>query len=359
MPKKINIKGDIIPNDYAWIYDWMEWDYTCPRQIENALNHADGDEVIFLINSGGGSVFDGYEIFNLIKSYTGKTTAKIVGLAASAASFIAMASDTVQASALSQIMIHRASNGNKGNAPGHYANAEFLEQIDNTIVKAYTMKNGKSDEEMVILMDKTTWFTAEQALEEGLIDEIINNEVSIPKVYNSIEGKQEVIDKLISLGSVEDVKKALLNKELGITGVTNTVKNTNIPKEEKEMTLDQLRQEHPDLYNQIVEDARREAVTNERARIKAIQNLSVPGVEDVINEGIENGLTAGEVAINIIDAQKKVGQNHLQNMMKDADESGINNVNNDPAPQNNNEDDKKESVNMLVAAGQKIMGGRR
>ncbi|MDA3732380.1 Clp protease ClpP [Niameybacter massiliensis] len=357
MPKNINIKGDIIPNDYAWIYDWMEWDYTCPRQIENALNQANGGEVIFLINSGGGSVFDGYEIFNLIKGYTGKTTAKIVGVAASAASFIAMAANTVQASALSQIMIHRAANGNQGNAPSHRDNASFLEQVDNTIVKAYTMRNKKTDEEMIALMDKTTWFTAEQALEVGIIDEIINNDVSVPKVYNSLENKQEVIDKLINLGSVENMKKALLNKNLGISGVTNTIDNINTnSKEEEIMTVDKLKQEHPSIYNQIVEDAQKEAVTNERSRIKAIQNLSVQGVEDVIDDGIERGLSAGEVAINIINAQKKIGENHLQNVMKDANESGINNISNEPAPQNS---DKNESVNILVAAGQKIMGGRR
>ena len=360
MPKKINIKGDIIPNDYAWIYDWMEWDYTCPRQIENALNQANGGEVIFLINSGGGSVFDGYEIFNLIKGYTGKTTAKIVGVAASAASFIAMAANTVQASALSQIMIHRAANSNQGNAPSHRDNASFLEQVDNTIVKAYTMRNKKTDEEMIALMDKTTWFTAEQALEVGIIDEIINNDVSVPKIYNSLENKQEVIDKLINLGSVENMKKALLNKNLGISGVTNTIDNTNTnSKEEEIMTVDKLKQEHPSIYNQIVEDAQKEAVTNERSRIKAIQNLSVQGVEDVIDDGIERGLSAGEVAINIINAQKKIGENHLQNVMKDANESGINNISNEPAPQNSDKDDKNESVNILVAAGQKIMGGRR
>ncbi|WP_053983751.1 head maturation protease, ClpP-related [Niameybacter massiliensis] len=360
MPKNINIKGDIIPNDYAWIYDWMEWDYTCPRQIENALNQANGGEVIFLINSGGGSVFDGYEIFNLIKGYTGKTTAKIVGVAASAASFIAMAANTVQASALSQIMIHRAANGNHGNAPSHRDNASFLEQVDNTIVKAYTMRNKKTDEEMIALMDKTTWFTAEQALEVGIIDEIINNDVSAPKIYNSLENKQEVIDKLINLGSVENMKKALLNKNLGISGVTNTIDNTNTnSKEEEIMTVDKLKQEHPSIYNQIVEDAQKEAVTNERSRIKAIQNLSVQGVEDVIDDGIERGLSAGEVAINIINAQKKIGENHLQNVMKDANESGINNISNEPAPQNSDKDDKNESVNILVAAGQKIMGGRR
>lgn len=338
MPKKINIKGDIIPNDYAWIYDWMEWDYTCPRQIENALNQAGGEEVVFLINSGGGSVFDGYEIFNLIKSYTGKTTARIVGIAASAASFIAMASDKVQASALSQIMIHRASNGNEGNAPSHHTNAEFLEQIDNTIVKAYTMKNHKSDEEMVELMDKTTWFTAEQALEAGLIDEIINNETSITKVYNSLENKQEIIDKLIHFGSVENMKKALLNKNLGLSGVTNTVDNINNQREEESMTVEKLRNEYPELVNQIIQDAQEEAVTNERERIKAINAVAVPGVEDVVNEGIENGLSAGEVALNILKAQKEKGQKYIANAQADA--KPLENVENTPAPETKNEENQ-------------------
>lgn len=360
--KKINIKGDIISNDYAWIYDWMEWDYTSPRQIENALNDANGDEVVFLINSGGGSVFDGYEIFNLIKAYTGKTTAQIVGIAASAASFIAMAADKVQASALSQIMIHRAANGNRGNAPSHHTNANFLEQVDSTIVKAYTMKNGKTDDEMLELMNQTKWFTAEEALEDGIVDEIINNEASKPKIYNAIENKQEIIDKLMELGSIEDVKKALLNKNLGSTVVNSALANTK-KEEETHMTLNELKEKEPALYNQIVEDAKKEgateAVTNERARIASINALAKPGVEDQIKDGIENGLNAGEVAINILNAQTALNKATGQALVKDAEESGLGNVETTPTPQNTKATDKEESVNLLVAAGKKIMGGRR
>lgn len=355
--KTINIKGDIIPNDYAWIYDWMEWDYTCPRQIEKALNEANGDEVIFLINSGGGSVFDGYEIFNLIKAYAGKTTSKIVGMAASAASFIAMAADKVQASALSQIMIHRAANGNQGNAPSHHTNANFLEQVDNTIVKAYTMRNQKTDEEMIALMDKTTWFTAEQALEMGIVDEIINNEPSKPKIYNAIENKQEIIDKLMELGSVEDVKKALLNKNLGSTVVNSAL--TNKQKEDKPMELKDFMEKEPALYNQIVEDAQKEAVKNERARIASINALTKPGVEDQIKKGIEDGLTAGEVAINILNAQTALNQAAGQALVKDAEDSGLKNVETAPAPQNSDAKDQEASINLLVNAAKSIMGGKR
>lgn len=356
--KTINIKGDIIPNDYAWIYDWMEWDYTCPRQIEKGLSEANGDEVVFLINSGGGSVFDGYEIFNLIKAYTGKTTSKIIGMAASAASFIAMAADKVQASALSQIMIHRAANGNRGNSPSHHANADFLNQVDSIIAKAYTMRNKKTEEEMIALMDKTTWFTAEQALEIGIVDEIINNEPSKPKIYNSIENKQEIIDKLMELGSVEDVKKALLNKNLGSTVVNTALTNTRL-EEDKRMELKDFMEKEPALYNKIVEDAKKEAVTNERARIASINALAKPGVEDQIKKGIEDGLEAGQVAINILNAQTAINQAAEQALVKDAEASGLKNVETTQTPQNTEATDKEESINLLVNAAKSITGGRR
>lgn len=355
--KKIRIAGDIISNDMAWIYDWLEWDYTCQRQIQNALEDANGDEVIFLINSGGGSVFDGYEIFNLIKDYPGKTTAKIVGLAASAASFIAEGADNVQACALSQMMIHRALNVNKGNAPSHHANASFLEGIDETIVKAYTMRSGKSKDEMIELMDKTTWITPEQALEIGIIDEIVNDSSTKPCIINSTDSEKFVlVNKLLELGSVENIKKALLeNKGLGSTVVNSAFDNTK-NKEETHMTLNELKEKEPALYNQIVEDAQKEAVTNERTRIIAINSLAKPGTEEQIKHGIENGLSAGDVAINILNAQTALNQVQLENMKKDAEESGVNNVGIATTPQNTSEQEKQSA---LLNMANFMNGGRK
>lgn len=357
MPKKININGDIIPNDDAWIYQWMEWDYTCPKDVLAQIEKANGEDIEFNINSGGGSVFDAYEIYNAIADYKGNTVAKI-SLAGSAASFIGTATDRTVIGIVGNIMIHRAANSAHGNSNYHRDNADFLETIDNTIVNAYIAKTGKSREEMLNIMDKETWFTPEQALEIGLVDEISSKKTTKLMAFNSIDNKQEVISKLLELGSVENVKQALLNKELGISGVTNTIDNTNKSKEDSEMTLESFKSENGALYNQVVEDATKEAVTNERARIKSIQNLAVAGVENVISDGIENGLTAGEVAINIINAQKKIGENHLENMMKDANNSGITNVTNEPAPQNVKEEQKKQAFNALAEAAKKLTGGK-
>lgn len=341
MPKKINIVGDIISNDYAWIYDWMEWDYTCPKNVRRALDEAGGENVEFIIDSPGGSVFDGYNIYNAIREYSGKTTAKIIGLAASAASFISQAADEVVASPLSQIMIHRASTGTRGNAPVHNRSKDFLEKIDNTIVKAYTFRNNKSDEAMLELMTNETWFTADEALENGIVDRIMYEDSSKPRAFNSIEGKQEIIDKLIGLGSVENIKKALLENQTGQMSVTNTLDNTK-NKEEEKVTVENFKLEHSDLYNQIVEDSTKQAVINERERIKEIQNLSVPGVENIINDGIENGSTAGEVAMNIIKNQKEKGANYIKNAQKDAEL--LNEVENQEARNKTSEHEKDEEA---------------
>lgn len=114
---KINVKGTIISNDDKMIYDWFEMDSTCPRDIEESLNKAKkNEEIEVIINSGGGSVFAGSEIYSLLKEYRGKITGKIVGLAASATSVIAMGCDILKISPTAQLMIHRASMISAGNS---------------------------------------------------------------------------------------------------------------------------------------------------------------------------------------------------------------------------------------------------
>lgn len=356
--KTINIKGDIVDNDWGRIYEWIGWDYMSPMKMENELNLANGDDVVFLINSGGGSVFDGYDIFNAIKDYKGKTTAKIVGLAASAASFIAMAANKVQACALSQMMIHRAANENQGNAPSHHANGDFLEGVDSTIVKAYTMRNGKTDEEMIELMDKTTWLTPTQALENGIVDEIVNDTVEKPLIINALEdSKQMIMSKIFKVDNIDELKM-LLNKQmmnLGQGVVNSAIDNKNLNKEERKMTVDQFKSENADLYNQIVNSAKEE----ERNRINAINALTGKGPKELIEKGIEDGLTAEQVALNIINAQTVANQLQLENMKKDAKNSGIDDVGSQLTPQNDENDDKEKSINLLADAAKKIMGGSR
>jgi ATP-dependent Clp protease, protease subunit len=171
--RKVFIKGAIISNDDQWIYDWLDWDATSPRSVEKQLEGANGEELEVEINSGGGSVFDASEIYTTLKEYKGKVTTKVVGIAASAASVIAMAGDKVLMSPTSQMMIHNASAYAGGDYRDMTHMADILKNVNQTVANAYKIKTGKTDEELLDLMNKETWFTPEQALEGGFIDEIM------------------------------------------------------------------------------------------------------------------------------------------------------------------------------------------
>jgi ATP-dependent Clp protease, protease subunit len=210
--KKVFIKGAIISNDDQWIYDWLEWDATSPRNVQKQLAEANGIEDIEVeINSGGGSVFDASEIYTSLKEYKGKVTSKIVGIAASAASVIAMASDHLKMSPTSQMMIHNASISAYGDHRDMSHMADVLKNVNQTVANAYKLKSGKSDSELLELMNAETWFTPQQAFDHGLIDEIMfenenaNNQALIvanfqsgllpPKLIEKIKNKK--LDDLI------------------------------------------------------------------------------------------------------------------------------------------------------------------
>lgn len=193
---KIKISGVIIPNDYQRLYDYFEWDATSPRKVEQALGEINGD-VTVEINSGGGSLFHGSEIYTMLKEHPGNVTVKILGVAASAASVIAMAGDKIMMSPTSQMMIHNATVGAYGDYHKMESATNLLKNANQTAVNAYKLKSGMSDEDLLKLMDKETWFTAHQAFENGLIDEIMfENQVQIAASFGSGLLPQAVVEKL-------------------------------------------------------------------------------------------------------------------------------------------------------------------
>jgi len=173
MPKKIAIKGTIIPSDYQEIYDWIGWEATSPAMIETLLEEANGEDIELEVNSPGGYVFAGMEIYNRLKMYSGKVTAIVMSIAASAASLIICAADTVQMSPVSQIMIHRAHSWTEGDKNDIYKTAEDLEKLDLSIANAYVGKTGLSIEKVLKMMDATTWLGAEEAKTYNFADEIL------------------------------------------------------------------------------------------------------------------------------------------------------------------------------------------
>ncbi|ASN72282.1 putative peptidase S14 ClpP [uncultured Caudovirales phage] len=195
---KINIKGPIIPSSQQWVYDWFGMEATSPQKVNDLIEKANGEDLDVEINSGGGSVFAASEIYTALKSYQGKTTGKIVGLAASAASVIAMGVKILSMSPTGQIMIHNSSTWTEGDYREMEHTADVLKSINDTIANAYRIKTGKTQEELLALMDNETWLTAQKAKELGFIDEIMfENESQWVANFNHSEMlPPEVINKV-------------------------------------------------------------------------------------------------------------------------------------------------------------------
>lgn len=168
---QIKVKGAVVSNDDADIYNWLGYEYVSPNQVEDALNNAD-DDIEVDINSGGGSVFAASEIYTMLKAYSGKVVVNIQGLAASAASVIAMAGDEVNMSPTSQLMIHKASTVSWGNADNLAHDSKMLDVTDQSIVNAYVAKTGMDRDDILKLMSDETWMTAQDAVDKGFADNV-------------------------------------------------------------------------------------------------------------------------------------------------------------------------------------------
>lgn len=182
---KINVKGAVVSNDDADIYDWLGYDYVSPSQVEDALNNDTDGQVQVNINSGGGSVFAASEIYTMLKAYSGKVTVNVQGLAASAASVIAMAGDEVNMSPTSQLMIHKASTLAEGNADDLSHDSKMLDVTDQSIVNAYEAKTGMNRNDILQLMSNETWMTAQDAVDKGFADNISTGSAQ-PQLVNAI-----------------------------------------------------------------------------------------------------------------------------------------------------------------------------
>ncbi|MGG0261499.1 head maturation protease, ClpP-related [Bacillus mycoides] len=211
MTVKLDIKGPIISNDEAWIYESFEMDATSPGAVMAKLNEANGEDIVVAINSPGGYVYEGSEIYTALKNYPGHVEVQIVGLAASAASLIAVAGDKVRISPTAQIMIHNASMWNGGDHRDMSKAAEMLKTTDRALVNAYVIKSGKSEEELLNMMAEETWMGPGQALENNFVDEIMfmDNPVKITA--------SSTVSSMIPQKVIDGFRNGTLNKGKGIT----------------------------------------------------------------------------------------------------------------------------------------------
>ncbi|HDK4350085.1 TPA: Clp protease ClpP [Staphylococcus aureus] len=231
---KINVKGAIIPNDDKWIYEMLEMDATSPKDIADSLPDTNED-IDVIINSGGGDVYSGSEIYTSLKTYPGKVNIKIVGVAASAASVIAMAGDHIEMSPTSQMMIHNAWTMAMGDINEMQKTVDMLDSVNKGIANAYINKTGKTEDEILSLMNKETWFNAQDAVEHGFADSKMFDETAPRLVANSGQMlSDDVINRVTALVSKTPEMK------IDIDAIANKViEKMNIKNEKPKNTINE------------------------------------------------------------------------------------------------------------------------
>jgi ATP-dependent Clp protease, protease subunit len=148
---------------------WSDDDHINVETVSNELNAVEGNITIRL-NSGGGDVFEGIEIYNYLKSLDNHITIEVTALAASAASIIAMAGDEIKMCTGSSMMVHEASTIAWGNKSDIQKVLNSLDTIDDSLVSIYAERTGADKETINSWIEEETWFTADEAIEVGLAD---------------------------------------------------------------------------------------------------------------------------------------------------------------------------------------------
>ena len=195
--KKIDVKGDIIADEEKWIYDYLEWPSTCPKDITDALQDAEGDSVEVTINSGGGNVIAGSEIYTKLMNYDGEVNINVI-YAASAASVISMAGKS-KISPTGLLMIHNVSCATSGDYRDMDHTSDVLKAANKAVASAYRDKTGMTEKELLKMMDNETWLSADEAVEKGFIDEKMFSKKEPIAMYNSVSTHMINRDKLQKL----------------------------------------------------------------------------------------------------------------------------------------------------------------
>lgn len=206
------LNGEI--SDETWYGDEVT-----PKMFKEELQDGEGDITVW-INSPGGDVFAAAQIYNMLMDYKGNVTVKIDGLAASAASVIAMAGTEVQMSPVAMMMIHNPATIAIGDSSEMKKAIDMLDEVKESIMNAYEIKTGLSRSRISHLMDAESWFNARKAVELGFADKLLFSK-------EELEGEEE---KELEMEAVMFSRKA----------VTNSLMSKLISKPEKKTPIEQL-----------------------------------------------------------------------------------------------------------------------
>ena len=363
MPKQLKF-WNVMKNDeeksaelilYGSIGSDEYWDDISDKAFKQDIeNLGDVENITLHINSPGGSVFSAVAIANTLKNHKAKITANIDGLAASAATIITSACDTVRMPKNALFMVHNPITFAYGNNQDMQKTLEMLNKVKNSIIETYLNKAKTDKETLSELMDNETWMSAEEAKEYGFVDEILNESVEKEVVENKLIINNMAFD-ISRFKNFKEKKKQIINISVNSTGspeeiadkfrdILNSTENQK--NEGGNMTLEELKNKFSELYNQIFNEGKEAGITKERERMREIDNLDLSNYSELVeNAKYNEPVEASVLAVNILNKQKEERIQKLQNIKNDSQNNFT-----PPVPNNgtaeNNEEKKFMGVNI-------------
>lgn len=327
--------GEIASSRPWW--DWENEVVTQKQFIDDLKNLGDKKNITVRINSVGGEVFAAHAIYSQLKSNKANITVIVDGLAASAATIVAMAGDVVKMPSNAMMMIHNPMAALVGyyNADELEKMAADLEKIKESILAAYVAKTKMEKKELSKLMDKESWLTAEEALEYGFADAIMFDEsINIANaggnvVYiNNVRHNLGKFSSTPSFGSKQNQQAPRAPEPKNVSEPSNKPKEIkNTPKEVTVMNFEELKAKHPELVAEIQNAAKEEGKKEERARIKDIEDISNSIPQDLVKKAkFEEPVNAEKLAFMALQNDGKLGKTYLNNAEADQKESGTSEV---------------------------------
>ena len=333
-----------------------DWDDISDKAFKQDIeNLGDVENITLHINSPGGSVFSAIAIANTLKNHKAKVTANIDGIAASAATIITSACDVVRMPKNAHFMIHNPMTFAYGNNQDMEKTLNMLNKVKDSIIETYLYKSNTDKETLSELMNEETWMDAETAKGYGFIDEIINKEIE----EEIIENKLIINNMAFDISKFKNFKAEKTNKSQNITPLNITINSTgnaeniadeiknilnsgNNKKEEEKMTLEELKNKFPELYDQVFNEGKEAGISKENERMKAIDEMKISNYPDLVeNAKYTEKIEANELAMKILKKQNEEKAEKLEGLKNESQSNFI------PPIANNGTEEKSETKKFM------------
>ena len=300
------------------------WEDISSKRLVEELESLDAENITLNISSNGGGVTAAIAIANALKRNKARVIANIDGIVASAATIITSACDVVRMPKNALFMIHNPWTIAMGEEKDFEKMAETLSKVKNSIIETYIDKTGMNKEKLSELMDKESWFNANEAKEYGFVDEITDNT------------DMEIIEnKILSHGMVFNMTKF---KNFKISNNSNV----NNKKEEEKMTLEELKNKFPELYDQVFNEGKEAGINKENERMKAIDEMKISNYPDLVeNAKYTEKIEASELAMKVLKKQNEEKAEKLEGLKNESQSNFI------PPIANNGTEEKSETKKFM------------